>query len=343
MALSRPIGDGEHILLVDDSPENLDLLQQILGRQRFSLTSARDGFLALGALEQTTPDLIVLDVDMPGIDGFETCKRVRSIPRLARVPIIFLTGRSRMDDLARGFELGAVDYVTKPFDTAELLARISTHLTIRRLNLENERLLYNAIPRPIAERLKSGPGVIADRLEDVSVLFADLVRFTPMAARLAAHEVVELLNTLFTAFDRLVDAHGVEKIKTVGDSYLAAGGLPLPVPDHLDRMACLALSMRAEVERLSLRWPGLDVRIGLHAGAVVAGIIGLTKYSYDIWGDTVNTASRLESHGEPGKIHVSEVVRSRLAGAFSFEARGVVDLKGRGPMETFYLEPPVSG
>jgi class 3 adenylate cyclase len=182
--------------------------------------------------------------------------------------------------------------------------------------------------------------VIADHYDTVSVLFADLVGFTERSLVLAADELVALLDEIFSAFDRLADAEGVEKIKTIGDAYMLAGGLQEPRPDHLEAVARMALAMRDEIaaiaERTGRGW--LAVRIGIDTGPVVAGVIGRRKFIYDLWGDTVNTASRMESHGPPGEIQVTDSVAAALGPGFALRRRGTSELKGKGPMETFLLE-----
>jgi class 3 adenylate cyclase len=169
------------------------------------------------------------------------------------------------------------------------------------------------------------------------VLFADIVGFTPLSVKLSPTELIELLNRVFSSFDELVEKHGLEKIKTIGDAYMAAGGLPEPRPDHLKAMVYLAWDMQDKIGELAREQPGLSLRIGLHVGSVVAGVIGIRKFIYDVWGDTVNIASRLESHGAPGKIHVSEAVWDRMRDSCPFEPRGTIELKGKGPMKTYFL------
>lgn len=203
----------------------------------------------------------------------------------------------------------------------------------------SERLLLNILPAPIAQRLKeSVDEVIADNFPQVTVLFADIVDFTPRASRLSPRELVIFLNRIFTAFDILVDRYGLEKIKTMGDAYMLAGGLPTYRSDHADAVANMALDMLDAVRRIGEEiGEPLDIRIGIHSGAVVAGVIGLRKFSYDVWGDMVNVASRMESTGEPGRIQVSAETRALLGDRFAFEARGPVEVKGKGAIETFFL------
>jgi len=204
----------------------------------------------------------------------------------------------------------------------------------------SERLLLNVLPGPIAERLKRGPGTIAEHYEAVTVLFADLVGFTERTQVMPADDLVALLDRIFSAFDREADAQGIEKIKTIGDAYMVAGGLPERRPDHVQAVARVALAMREEIASIA-REPGcewLAVRIGVDTGPAVAGVIGRRKFIYDLWGDTVNTASRMESHGLPGQIHVTERVAAALGPEFTVRPRGTILVKSKGPMRTFLLD-----
>ena len=200
----------------------------------------------------------------------------------------------------------------------------------------SERLLLNVLPEPIAERLKSGESVIADGASEVGVLFADIAGFTPLSETMAPEDVVRLLDEAFTLFDGLAAEHRLEKIKTIGDAYMAASGLLQRGTRHAEDLAEMALAMQGEIHRLG----GLQLRIGIDIGPVVAGVIGRSKFIYDLWGDTVNTASRMESHGIPGAIQVTERAYIHLAPAFEFEERGVIDVKGKGPMRTYMLIGP---
>jgi class 3 adenylate cyclase len=202
----------------------------------------------------------------------------------------------------------------------------------------SERLLLNVLPAPIAERLKAGEAVIADAFPEVTVLFADLVDFTRSSRRSSPAQVVATLNELFSTFDRLAQHHGLEKIKTIGDAYMVAGGLPDPLPDHAQAVAELALAMREEVaRRADPSGQPLAVRIGIDTGPVEAGVIGTSKFSYDLWGDTVNTASRMESHGIPGCIQVTARTYQRLQAGYRFQRRGPIPVRGMGEMVTYFL------
>ena len=211
-------------------------------------------------------------------------------------------------------------------------------LEVRQKNEENERLLLNILPGPIAERLKLTDEPIADAFADVTVLFSDLVGFTTLALSVDADRLVALLNDLFSRYDALAQELGVEKIKTIGDAYMAVCGLPVERPDHAAVAARMALGMFEATDQFN-REQGTDlqVRIGLNSGPVVAGVIGTHKFIYDLWGDTVNTAARMESHGVPGRVHVSESTWAQIAGSFEAEARGAIQVKGKGQMETYLL------
>jgi class 3 adenylate cyclase len=211
-------------------------------------------------------------------------------------------------------------------------------------NRENELLLLNILPGEIADRLKGGEGTIADSFADVTVLFADLVGFTVMSSNVGAAEVVSRLNGLFTRFDEIAASLEVEKIKTIGDAYMAVCGLPRPQADHTERILQMAIRM-LEATRSYSRAIGipLDLRIGINSGPVVAGVIGATKFIYDLWGDTVNIASRMESHGVPGSIQVTRSVYDKLKGSYAFNPRGTIDIKGKGMIETWlFVGSPTS-
>lgn len=199
-----------------------------------------------------------------------------------------------------------------------------------------EALLHNMLPAPIAERLKRRE-MIADTIDSASVLFADLTRFTELAARAPAARVVALLDAVFTRFDALADKYGVEKIKTIGDAYMAASGVPVARPDHAQALARMALGMRAAVTDLRVLEPDLDLRIGIATGPLVAGVIGSKRQLYDLWGDTVNVASRLESQGFPGQIQVDAATHALIQDQFDLVSRGSVTLKGRGVCVTYWL------
>ena len=329
------------LLLVDDIPANIDVLVDLL-KSDFELKVANLGRQALEICESNEPiDLILLDVMMPEMDGFEVCRRLKVMESRCRIPVIFLTSVTDVANIVRGFEAGAVDYVVKPFNVHELLARVNTHLTFDRLHRENERLLLDVLPITIANRLKSGEERIADYFPDVTVLFADVVGFTTMSGGLPPQPLVEMLNNLFTEFDELAATHQVEKLKTIGDCYMAVCGMPEHHAGHAAKVANLALALLARLAPFpAVRGSSLHIRIGLNCGPVVAGVIGTSKFIYDLWGDTVNTASRMESSGTPDRIHVTTAMRDALHDIFEFEERGEIEVKGKGRLHTWFLVGP---
>ena len=207
----------------------------------------------------------------------------------------------------------------------------------------SEALIKNVLPSSIAERLKAATGSIADHVEAASILFADVVDFTPFAQRLSPAEVVGTLDHLFSQFDTLVERHGLEKIKTIGDCYMAAAGVPDPCADHASRAAFLALDIQAAVASSAIvDRDGLRLRIGINSGPVTAGVIGTKRFLYDLWGDAVNTASRMESNGTPGEIQITRATYELLKDEFVCRRRGTIEVKGKGQMETWYLVGPRS-
>jgi class 3 adenylate cyclase len=329
---------SSRILVVDDTPANIQTLSATLKEKGYQISVATNGKQALEAVKRVRPDLVLLDVMMPEMDGFETCRLLKASVSTSDIPIIFLTARTDTADIVKGFELGAVDYVPKPFNAHELLARVNTHLTMDRLHRENERLLLSILPASIATRLKSGDAGIADHFSEVSVLFADIVGFTELSGGMSPKTLVSLLDDLFTLFDQLAREHRVEKIKTVGDCYMAVSGVPEERADHAPALADMALEMVEALKEFN-RNQGtfLQIRIGLNTGPVVAGVIGRSKFIYDLWGDTVNTASRMESTGVPNRVQVTEQMQRALASKFELESRGEVEVKGKGRLPAWLL------
>lgn len=226
-----------------------------------------------------------------------------------------------------------------------LYERLQKQAFQARLELEAEReksekLLLNILPQPIVKQLKQEKtSTIAEHFPEVSVLFADIVDFTRLSAGIPPQEMVTLLNEIFSSFDHLAGQHGLEKIKTIGDAYMVVGGVPVERPDHLEAIADMALDMQAALTQFNSRgFPPFQMRIGINTGPVVAGVIGVKKFIYDLWGDTVNTASRMESHGIPGHIQVTEAVYVRLKDKYLFEERGAIGIKGKGEMQVYLLK-----
>ncbi len=346
------------ILIVDDQKANVLLLERMLrGAGYLSIASTMDPREVCELHRKNRYDLILLDLEMPGMDGFQVMDGLKEIETGGYLPVLVITAQPDHKQLA--LKAGAKDFVSKPFDFAEVLARVYNLLEVRLLHLEaknlydrvvaerevSERLLRNVLPHAIAERLKARPvtadgfsELIVDTFPQVTVLFADIVGFTKFSEGVSAEILVDVLNDIFTRFDKIAAHRGLEKIKTIGDAYMAVAGLPLPVDDHPVRAAHMALDMMETMDRFNEhRGYQLTVRIGIGTGAVVAGVIGKHKFLYDLWGDVVNTASRMESHGVAGRIQVTEATRRRLGKPFLLEERGAIDVKGKGEMHTWFL------
>lgn len=483
------------ILIVDDVVDNIQVLTKFLRPEGYQIRKALSGLAALRSASQSPPELLLLDVNMPDMNGYEVCEQFKQDPNLKSIPIIFVSALNETENKVRGFELGGVDYISKPFQAAEVLARVHTHLQLYRLQQQteqqtrllldknnqlnqeisdriraeekyriifesasegifqstaagqfitanpaladiygydspdelirmttdiakqiyvqpkrrleliaylnqygkildavsevyckdktriwisenirevkdsagnfqyyegtiqdvteriqfenilkqerqrSEQLLLNVLPSSVAQRLKRKPDAIADSLDSASVLFADIVNFTPFAAKTDPKAVVTVLNDIFSAFDALVERYGLEKIKTVGDAYMVASGVSAPTENHLEAIAILALAMQ-EVMVPFLRPDGqpFKLRIGFHSGPVIAGVIGKKTFAFDLWGHTVNLASRMEETSLPGRIQVSADIHDQLHKKFRFERRGKLPIQGIGSLETYFLE-----
>ena len=340
------------ILIVDDNEMISEPLGMLLELQGYEVAMAVNGRNALDMLEERQYDLILLDIMMPEMNGYDVLQYLKSNPDLRHIPVVMLSALDEMESVVRCIKMGAEDYLFKPFDRTLLKARIDASLDRKRWHdqelaylklLEHEReksenLLLNILPQPISERLKQGQEVIADGFEEVSVLFADIINFTALAAHLPPEETVQLLNDIFTSFDTLAERFRLEKIKTIGDEYMVVGGLPVPRDDHAEAVAEMALSMQDALNIVGKQHNlTLGMRIGISSGPVVAGVIGKRKFAYDLWGDTVNTASRMESHSPPNCIQVSPDTYERLKDKYLFDVRNNVEIKGMGLMSTYVL------
>ena len=354
------------ILLVDDIPDNLRVLSTILEGRGYRCRKAISGAIALQAIAASPPDLVLLDITMPTMDGFEVCQRLKADPDTQGIPIIFLTARDAETEKKRAFGLGAADYIVKPFKAYEVLLRVKHQIDLRRqqqqLEVQNrqlqqeirerekvevelryqrqrsEDLLTNVLPFQIAQRLKEHQRAIADHFDGVTILFADIVGFSQVSAQMTPCDLVRQLNRIFSRFDELATRHGLEKIKTIGDAYMVAAGVPGPRPDHAQAIAQMALDMQATIG--DFRRPDgqpFQLRVGINSGSLVAGVIGIRKFIYDLWGDTVNIASFMESSGEAAKIQVSELSYTLLKEDFICEPRGNIILKSGDPIATYWL------
>ncbi|HEV2800474.1 MAG TPA: adenylate/guanylate cyclase domain-containing protein [Pyrinomonadaceae bacterium] len=343
---------GGRVLVVDDSETNRDILARRLAREGYEVECVADGAEALSSVAERKFDLVLLDIMMPGLNGYQVLERLKASAELRDIPVIMISALDELDSIVRCIEMGAEDYLPKPFNPVILRARVEASMEKKRLRdreqaylaqlrverEKSERLLLNILPAAIAERLKEEQGIIAESFTEATILFADVVGFTQMSARITPVELVYLLNEIFSSFDELAARHRLEKIKTIGDAYMVAAGLPERRADHAEAMAEMALDMQDALARFNrARVASLDIRTGINTGPVVAGIIGTSKFIYDLWGDAVNTASRMESHSTPGRIQVTEATYEHLRDAYRFEPRGAINVKGKGDMPTYFL------
>ena len=350
------------LLIVDDQAANVLLLERLLRSAGYSdISSTQNPTEVVDLHRKNRYDLILLDLKMPEMDGFQVMEGLKDIESEGILPVLVISAQP--NEKLRALNVGALDFLSKPFDIAEVLARVKNLLQVRLLSSEaqklyqqvlaeqdlSEMLLHNVLPQAIADRLKGRSKLTADHLNqaivdsyaNVTVLFADIVGFTAFSQAVSPEVMVSVLNDLFTRFDRIAEHRGLEKIKTIGDCYMAAAGLPVVVPDHADRAAHMSLDMLVAIEdfNASSQYP-LNIRIGISTGAAVAGVIGKSKFFYDLWGDVVNTASRMESQGIAGRIQLSDAARDALTEPFSLECRGVIEVKGKGEMSTWFLNNP---
>ena len=344
-----PRGD---ILVVDDNPMNRDTLTHYLNRLGHNAAIAENGLQALEMVGMQHFDLLLLDILMPVMDGFQMLAQLKTNRAQRDIPVIIISSLDDQDHIVKGIRMGADDYLPKPFDPIILGARVEACLERKRWHDQeqeylaiikaerekSENLLINLLPAPIAERLKGGENIIADSYEDVTILFADMVNFTPLTTQMRPKALVALLNDLFCMFDGLVRQHNLEKIRAIGDEFVVAAGLLKPRPDHVEVVADFALDMLKGLEDYNASHDySLEMRIGIETGSVIAGVIGTTQFSYDLWGDSINTASRMQSHGLSGRIHLTENTYMRLKDKYVCEERGAILVKGKGEMRTYFL------
>jgi class 3 adenylate cyclase len=348
------------VLVVDDSRTLRRLLIRELNNVGITnITEAGDGNEALEKVRAESFDLMLLDMEMPELDGLGVLNIVKSDPALSYLPVIVVSGAEQFEKTVECIQIGAEDYLPKPFDPVLLRARVFSSLEKKRLRdldrehiallqhekellnieqMKTEKLMLNILPKPIAERLKKGEKNISGSYPEVTILFSDLVGFTKMSSTKSPADLVKLLNDLFTRFDKRAEELGLEKIKTIGDAYMAVGGLPIPRSDHAIIAADMALGMYQDLTEFNqANGSDLQMRIGLNSGPVVAGVIGFTKFSYDLWGNTVNTASRMESTSAIGRVQITPATAEALSGHFILEERELIECKGLGPILTSFL------
>jgi adenylate cyclase len=339
------------ILVVDDEPFNVDLLEQELELLDYDAVSASNGHEALEVLARERVDLVLLDVMMPQLDGYGALARIRGQPAWRHLPVIMISALNEMESVVRCIELGAEDYLPKPFEPVLLKARIGACLEKKRLHdlelahlerietqmreivIQRQRadaLLHVILPSPAVAELKATNRVAPRRHEEVTVMFADLVGFTSYCDRYPPEEVVENLQLLVERFEEIASARGLEKIKTAGDAFMAVAGLLAPSADPVMASLRCAFDMAEAARRASPAW---QLRVGIHLGPVIAGIVGRQKFAFDLWGDTVNVAARLSEFGAAGSIHLSATAWSRVVGRCQGRTLGLVTLKGKGRIE----------
>jgi adenylate cyclase len=352
-------GPAATILIVDDHIENRDLLRQRLDREGFRTAIAANGIDALRMLEEIPVDLVLLDVLMPGMDGIEVLQRIKSSDKLKSIPVIMISALDEIERVVQCIEGGAEDYLSKPFNPVLLRARIGVTLERKRLRDEEEHqrlelkamlaelarerqnahnLLLNILPEKVAADLQQGH-CAPMYFEDTTICFTDFVGFTLSTENMAAELVVEELHTFFTAFDLIMERYQLEKMKTIGDSYMFASGLPKRHPANPVNAMLAALELVHETQQLSMREdaPGWQLRIGLHTGPVIAGVVGIRKFAFDIWGDSVNFASRMESSGAANSINISERTYARVKDFFVCEHRGKVMTKDKREVDMYFV------
>lgn len=341
------------VLVADDDEANRDLLGRRLRREGQSVIFARDGAEALLALSGNPVDLVLLDVMMPVMDGLTTLRAIRARAGWTHLPILMISADDDMNNIAACIESGADDYVPKPFHATLLRVRVNALLEKKRLRdseiahqkeIERQKsiaqaLLRNILPDSVAQELAERGAVDPAYFADATIGFTDFAGFTLSCEKLPAAELVQILNRYFTAFDAIASRYGLEKLKTIGDSYMFAAGLPNASDTHPVDAVLAALEMlefaRTCERDVPVSWP---IRIGLHTGPVVAGVVGQSKFAYDVWGNTVNLASRMESSCEPNRINVSVSTFERISNFFVCEQRGSVRVKDGRLWDMYFVE-----
>jgi class 3 adenylate cyclase len=356
-----PARAGGRILVVDDNAGNRDMLSRRLQREGYYIETAEDGRQALSKLEAAPFDLVLLDIVMPELDGFAVLQTIRADPRWKETAVIMISALDEIKSVVRCIEIGAEDYLPKPFDQVLLRARIGAILDRKRLRDEErlraaqverafeeadrqkqvaEGMLRNILPAKIAQELQNAGSVEPMYFEDVTIGFTDFVGFTLATEKLAAEEIVGMLHEYFTAFDRIVSRYGLEKMKTIGDSYMFVSGMPDRRPSHPVDAVLAALEMVEALRTLAKPNEGIEwqMRVGLHTGPVIAGVVGIHKFAFDVWGDSVNFSSRMESSGAPNRINLSERTYSRVKDFVHCTPRGRVLTKDGREADMYFAD-----
>ncbi|WP_223423804.1 adenylate/guanylate cyclase domain-containing protein [Tateyamaria pelophila] len=341
-----------HILVIDDEAPNREILKRQLERRGHTVKAVGSAAETFSAMQEEQFDLVLLDILMPQVNGIQVLEHIKSDGALRETPVVMVSGLKETGAIARCISIGAEDYLPKPIDPVLLHARVDACLERKRwrareiafneeIKYEKDRadtLLLSMLPAPVILRLNNGETHIADRFEGATIVFADIVDFTPLVARIDASALVRELSSVFTAFDELALHHDIEKIKTIGDAYMAASGIPAKRPDHAEIAVDFARSMIRRMGDSSVSQAGLQIRVGVHSGPVIAGLIGRTRSVYDVWGETVNLASRLESSGQAGKIHISDATRRSIGRHVAACQAHQHSVKGIGPITSYFID-----
>lgn len=348
------------VLVVDDNENNRDLISRRLLRDGCELATAENGTQALQTLKTADFDLILLDIMMPEMDGFAVLSALKRDARLQHIPVIMISAVDELKSVVRCIEMGADDYLMKPFDPVLLRARVNALLERKHLRdkevrktqeLEHalveievqrkktEELLLNILPASIAHELQTKGSVQPMYFEDVTIVFADFVGFTFSTEELPADELVQILHAYFSAFDAIMARYGLEKLKTIGDCYMFAGGMPDRSPSHPVDSILAAMEMIYVTEQLAASGPvNWKLRVGVHTGPVIAGVVGIHKFAFDIWGDSVNLSSRIESSGVPNQVNMSASTYARVKDFFTCEKRGRIKIKHGRELEMYLVQ-----
>lgn len=339
------IKERGNILVVDDNEMNRDLLLRRLSKQGHSVTLASDGQEALELLEAGDFDLVLLDIMMPGMNGYEVLERLKSNASLRNIPVVMISALTEMESIVRCIELGAEDYLPKPFKTVLLNARVGACLEKKRLRDKEHRfmleltdekqrtedLLKVILPGPVINELKSTNTVKPRRYDNVAVLFADIVDFTKFCDAQEPEVVVSHLQEQVHAFEKLTGKYGIQKIKTIGDAFMATSGLFTETENSVLQCLQCATEMIESTRALGAGW---RVRVGIHVGPVMGGIVGHSQYLFDVWGDTVNTAARVQERGEIDRVCLSAEAWQHVANECEGSERSI-DVKGKGTIQVF--------
>ena len=344
--------EAARILVVDDIPDNRTILTRRLERQGHSVVECENGELALELMSERPFDLVLLDIMMPVMNGYEVLEKMRGDRRLRHIPVIVISAVEEIESTVKCIELGAEDYLSKPFNPVLLRARVEACLEKKRLRdqeqyhlkrIEDEKkradeLLEVILPKSIAEELRRTNEVKPRRYESAVVLFADVVGFTEYCDQRSPDEVLNNLQQMVYAFEELVSEYGLLKLKTIGDSFMAAAGLlndvVNPATDPVTDSVQCGLAMITSLDSLKLGW---NLRVGIHTGPLVAGVVGHRQYLFDVWGDTVNTASRIEAHGAPGAVNLSRQAWEKVSSHFECASTQTVAVKGKGDLQIFQV------